>query len=76
MTQQAVAVGPTAPSCAFTVSRTADAAMSKTWMAPSLVPTMACLLPGANMAHSPCAPAPQACQACWQDAQKALLALC
>jgi hypothetical protein len=23
-------------------------------MAPSLVPTMACLLPGANMAHSPC----------------------
>ena len=43
----------TAAVCAAMVSETWEAPMSKTWMLPSLVPTMACLLPGANSAHSP-----------------------
>ncbi len=30
--------------------------MSRIWMVPSFVPTTACLLPGANSAHSPCMP--------------------
>lgn len=43
----------TAAVCAAMVSETWEAPMSRTWMLPSLVPTTACLLPGANSAHSP-----------------------
>ena len=43
----------TAPACAFTDCSLLDAPTSNTSRFPSLVPTTACLLPGANKAHRP-----------------------
>lgn len=45
----------TGPWCASSVSSTADAPMSRICSVPSLVPTTAWRLPGANSAHRPCA---------------------